>query len=105
MVRASDAAPQLVKLRQAEAIGAVDDDGVRGRHVDAALDDGRAEQKIAALLIEVAHHALQLAFGHLAMGDPYARLGHQRSELFAHGHDGVDVVVQKIDLAAALELA
>ena len=40
MMRAADAAAQLMQLRQAEAVGALDDDGVRGRNVDAGLDDG-----------------------------------------------------------------
>src|SRR5258707_203205 len=43
VVRAADAAAQLVQLRQAELVGAVDDDGVGGRNVDAGLYDGRAQ--------------------------------------------------------------
>jgi hypothetical protein len=44
VVRAADPPAQLVQLRQAEGVGAVDDDGIGGRHVDAALDDGGAHQ-------------------------------------------------------------
>jgi hypothetical protein len=69
VVRAADAAAQLVQLRQAELVGAVDDDGVGVRDVDAGFDDGRAQQHVEALPVEVEHHALQLALGHLAVGD------------------------------------
>jgi hypothetical protein len=73
MVRAADAAAQLVQLRQAELVGAVHDDGVGGWHVDAGFDDGRAQQQIEALVREVAHHMFQFAFRHLAVGDFDAR--------------------------------
>ena len=41
-----DAAAELVELRQAEAVGAVDDHGVDVRDVDAVLDDRRGEQQV-----------------------------------------------------------
>ena len=40
MTGAPDAAAQLVEIGQAEAVGAVDDDGVGVGDVDAAFDDG-----------------------------------------------------------------
>ena len=55
VVRTADAAAQLVQLRQAEAVGAVDDDGVGGRHVDAGLDDRGADQHVEALAVEIQH--------------------------------------------------
>ena len=61
MVRAADAAAQLVQLREAELVGAIDDDRVGGRDVDAALDDRRADQHVEPLVIEVEHHLLELA--------------------------------------------
>ena len=105
MVRAADAAAQLVQLGEAELVGAADDDRVRARHVDAGLDDRRAEQHVVALGDEVAHHALELALGHLAVRDGDARLGHQRLQGLAPVLDRLHVVVQEVDLAAALELA
>ena len=102
VVRAADAAAQLVQLREAEAVGAVDDDGVGGRHVDAGLDDRRAQQQVVALRVELAHHALQLALAHLAVRHGDARLGQQALEPVAHVLDGVDLVVQEVDLPAAL---
>jgi hypothetical protein len=50
VVGAPDPAAQLVQLGQAEAVGAVDDDGVGGGDVDAGLDDGGAQQQVGALL-------------------------------------------------------
>jgi hypothetical protein len=95
VVRAADAAAQLVQLGQAELVGAVDEDGVGVRIVDAGLDDGRAQQQVVALLGEVAHDALQLALGQLAVADDDARLGQQLRQALAHGADGVDLVVQE----------
>src|SRR5207248_9215567 len=37
VVRAADTAAQLVELREAEAVGTIDDDGVGGRDVDPGL--------------------------------------------------------------------
>ena len=57
-------------------------------------------------VIEVAHHVLELALGHLAVRDARCapRAGARASSL-ARSLDRVDVVVQEVDLAAALELA
>ena len=75
MVRAADAAAQLVQLREAEAVGALDDDRVGGRHVDAGLDDRRAHEQVDALRVELAHHVLEVALAHLAVRDGDPRLG------------------------------
>ena len=105
MVRAADATTQLVQLRQAEAIGAIDQDGVGIGNVDAGFDDGRAQQQVEALLHEVAHDTLQIAFMQLAMRHRNARFGQQRRQLFALGLDGFHFIVQKEHLTAALEFA
>ena len=82
-MRAADAAAQLMQLREAELVGAIDDDRVRGRHVDAAFDDRRADQQVAALVVEVEHDLLELALAHLAVADRDARFGHQLGERLA----------------------
>src|SRR6185312_2421331 len=69
VVRAPDAAPELVQLRESHAIGAVDDDRVGRRDIDAALDDGRAEQQVEAAVIEVDHELLEIALAHLSVTD------------------------------------
>ena len=83
VVRAADAPAQLVQLRQAELVGAAHHDGVGARHVDAGLDDGRAQQQVVALGDEVAHHRFELALGHLAVRDRDARFGDQLLQLVA----------------------
>ncbi len=105
VVAAAHAAAQLMQLRQAELVGAAHDDGVGRGHVDAGLDDGRAQQDVVALRHEVAHHLLQLALGHLAVGHGDARLGQYLLELMAAVLDGLHLVVQEVALAAALQLA
>jgi hypothetical protein len=105
VVRAADAAAQLVQLRQAELVGAVDDDGVGGRDVDPGLDDGRAEQHVVALRCELPHHALQVALAHLAVRHRDARFGQEPHQPFAHALDRVDLVMEEVDLPAALQLA
>ncbi len=102
---AADAAAQLVQLRQAELVGAVDQDRVGGRHVDAGLDDRRAQQDIGAPRDEIAHHTLELALVHLSVRDRDAGLRHQLGQPRALVLDGLDLVVQEVDLAATLELA
>ena len=46
LVAAPDAAAQLVQLREAEALGVLDDHDRGRRHVDADLDDRRRDQQI-----------------------------------------------------------
>ena len=105
VMRASDAPAQLVQLREAELVRAIDDHGVGVRIVDAGLDDRGAEKEVHALRGEVAHHALELALGHLAVREREARLGQQAGEPLAHALDRLHFVVQEVDLAAALQLA
>src|ERR1017187_7340144 len=46
MLVAPNAAAQLVKLAQTKTVGAVNDDRVRVRNIEAALDDGRGQQNV-----------------------------------------------------------
>ncbi len=74
LTRAADAAAQLMQLGQAHPVGAVDDEGVGVRDVDAGLDDRRAHEHVIALLPEVDDDLLQALLAHLAVGDGDARL-------------------------------
>ena len=103
-IGASDAPAQLIELRQPVAIGAIDDDGVGVRDVEAVLDDGRREQHVVLVRDEVDHHALELFFAHLPVGDGHARLGHEPRDQVAERVDRLDAVVDEVDLAAALHL-
>ena len=96
---------QLVELRQAERVGAHDDDGVRVRDVEARLDDRRAHEHVGPAVGEVEHDALEHALGHLAMADGDARGGHQAAHALGGRLDRLDPVVDVEDLAAAVQLA
>ena len=69
-LRAADAAAQLVELGQAEHVGAMHDQGVGGRDVEAGFDDRRREQDVVLALVEGRHHVLELAGRHLAVRRP-----------------------------------
>ena len=60
-LRAADAAAELVELREAEDVGAVDDDRVGARDVEPALDDCRGAEDVVAPLDEVEHRLLERA--------------------------------------------
>ena len=105
VVRAADAAAQLMQLRQAHAVGAVDHDGIGARHVDAAFNDGGAHQHAEAAVIEIHHELLEIPLAHLAMADAHARFRHQRLHLGGDFLDGAHFVVHEVDLAAAPQLA
>ena len=76
-MRTTDATAQLVQLGEAESVGAVDQDRIRGRYVDAGLDDRGADEQLEAPVVEVEHELLEIALAHLAVADADRRLGHQ----------------------------
>ncbi len=75
---AAHPAAQLVQLRQAERVGALDDQRVGVGDVQAGLDDRRADQDVVLAVPEPLDGALQLLLGHLPVRDDDAGLGHQR---------------------------
>ena len=105
MVRAADAAPQLMQLRQTQLVGAVDDHGVGAGHVDAGFDDGGGDQDVEALVVEIQHHLLQFALAHLPVGKAHPRLRHDAADGFGGLLDVLDLVVQVVDLPAAPQFA
>ena len=98
---AAHAPTQLVQLGQAELVGTLDQNGVGARHVDAGFDDGRTHQHVEAPMIKVGHHAFQATLWQLAVGHRHSRFRHQLANLFGGVFDGLDFVVQEVDLAAA----
>ena len=97
------ASAKLVELREAHAVGAVDDDGVAEGDVESVLDDGGGNQDIGFVMHEFEHHFFQFAFAHLpvAYGDAGAR--HERLQLGGNLPDRVYAVVHEINLAAAIK--
>ena len=78
--RTAHAAAQLVELRQAELVGAVDDDGVDVGNVQPALDDRRADQYVELALGKGQHDCSELPLRHLAVTHGDARLGHELAQ-------------------------
>ena len=76
-IGAAHAAAQLIELAEAVAVGAVDDDGVGKRNVEAVFDDGGRHKHVEFVVHEGEHHALELAFAHLAVADDDARAGNK----------------------------
>ena len=76
LLGAADPPAELVELRQAEHVGAVDDQRVGGRNVEARLDDGGREQHVELAVVEGAHHVFELGRRHLAMRDHELHLRH-----------------------------
>ncbi len=102
-MRAADAPAQLVELSEAEAIRTIDDNRVRRRHVDAAFDNGRAQQHVEAPMVEVEHDLLEFAFGHLAVADADVGLRNQLLQPLLYSANVLDAVVNKIHLSTALD--
>ena len=96
---------QLIEIAQAEPIGAIDDDGVGVRDIQAAFDDRRREQHVGLAVDKPRHHLLQVIAVQLPVPDHDARVRDQRLELSRNRLDGHDPVVQEKDLAAPVQLA
>ena len=65
----ADAAAELVEIGEAEAVGAVDEDGVGIWDVDAGLDDGGGEEYVGFVVYEGVHDGFQVLLVHLAVAD------------------------------------
>ena len=102
-VGAADASAELVELGEAEAVGAVDQDRVAERDVEAVFDDGGRDENVGFVVHEFQHHFFEFAFGHLSVADDDAGFGNESLDFGGDFPDGVDAVVNEIDLAAAFE--
>ena len=96
---------QLIQITEAEPVGAVDDNGVGVRDIDAALDDGGGEQHIGFAVDEGGHHLLQFISFHLAVTHHDARLGHDALQFFLQRINGAHAVVQEKHLTAPVQFA
>ena len=104
-IRAPDAAADLVQLRQAERVGAFDDERVRLRDVQTGLDDRRRHEHIAIAAKERVHLLLQVALAHLAVCDDEAEVRRELLELLRDLVNRLDAVVQIEGLSPSLGLA
>ena len=80
----SNPATELIEIGKAKAIGAINDDCICIRDIDAAFDDGGGEQDIGFALDKGAHDHLEFVFFHLAVTDDDAGLWYEVFEFFAH---------------------
>ena len=104
-VRAADPAADLVQLREPERVGALDDERVRLRDVDARLDDRRRDEDVGVAGEEGVHALLELALGHLAVRDEKAKRRAELLELLGGLVDRLHAVVEVERLTAARVLA
>ena len=102
--RAAHAAPELMELGQAVAVGGLHDEGVHVGDVDARLDDGGAHQDVDLPVGHALHDLAQLVLIHLSVGHGDPRLGDALGELRGGAGDGLHMVVQVVDLPAPGQL-
>ena len=88
-----------------EAVSPVDDNGVGGRDVEAALYDGGADQQVESTVIEIEHDPFQIPLAHLTMGHADPGLRDEFLYPACRLIDGLDTVVQHVDLAAPADFA
>jgi hypothetical protein len=98
-------APQLVELREAQAVRAVDDDRVRRRDVEARLDDGGGHEHIVRAPHVIEHRSLEHRLAQLAVGHRDPRPRDEPLDQPHEGRQGLDAIVDDEDLPAPAQLA
>ena len=78
---ASHTPPELIKFRQPETVGTVDDNSIGIGNIQPGFDDGGTDKDIHFPLDEPAHHIFQFMFVHLAVSDPDPGAGEHHLEL------------------------
>ncbi len=62
LMRSPDASAQLIKLGEAEAVGAIDENRVRARNVEAVFHDRGCDQHVGFVADELQHHGFEFFF-------------------------------------------
>ena len=101
----ADAAAELVKLGEPEAVRAVHDQGVRAGDVETALDDAGGQQHVILAVVESAHPFLDLGRAHLAVGGDRLHFGHLLGKPYLEVGQIGDSRRDEEALAAAIMLA
>ena len=96
---------QLIQIGQAETIRAINDNGVGIWNVQAAFDDGGADQDIDFSHDKAMHYRFQFVGIHLTMAKLHPRIRAKFSNPIAHFLNRVDAIMQKKNLALPLQLA
>ena len=101
---APHAAPDLVELRKAHAVGILDHQRVAVAHINAGFNQGSTHQNVDLVFQKLLPHLGKLGLGHFAVGHANACAGHHGAHFFGALVDAVHPVVQIIGLAAARQL-
>ena len=94
---APDAPAELVKLREAVALGVFDHHDHRVRHVDADLDDRRREQQLRAACREIGHHGVLFLRLHPAVQNADGQVAEIAADDLRVGGDARGVAVVFLD--------
>ena len=101
--RAPDSATQLIQLRDAENICAVDDHGVDAWHINAVFDDRSGNQDIIFPARELGHHSFQGARRQLPVSHGDRRFRHDAFDPVADHMDCFYAIVDNKYLPAAFD--
>ena len=100
---APNASADLVELREPEAVGAFDDEGVAVGDIDAGFDDGGTDEDVVFARHESRHDFLEGEGGHLPVPDCDPEFGVHFANRIGDCFDGLDAVVEVEDLPAPVD--
>ena len=105
MLGPTDAPAQLIQIREAKLIRAIDNDRVCVRNIETAFDDRRANEHIYFPSDKSRHHRFEFVGVHLAVPDFNSGLRTKMHDPIAYPLDRRDAVVQKEDLPLPFQFA
>ena len=105
MLGAPDAAAQLIQIRQAETIGAINDNGVGVWNIQAAFDNRGADQNVDFSADKAMHRRFQFIRIHLAMAKFHPGIWTKIGDAIADLFDCLHPIVQEKNLALSFEFA
>ena len=103
LVGAADAAAELIELGKAKAVGAIDEDGVGARDIEAVLDDGGGDENVRFVADEFQHHFFEFAIRASGRGRSPRAPWNERCDHGSEGCDRFDAIVHEENLAVARE--
>ena len=103
-IRPANATTDLVQLRQAEQVGALDDQRIGRRNVETRLDDRRRDQDILIAAQERRHRLFQFTLGHLTMTNAKTQFGAELAQVRGRLLDRLDAIVEIEGLSSTLNL-
>ncbi len=101
----SHPASELIKLRESQIIGIMNNHGVHIGNVQTCLYNGCGHQHIDFPVDKIEHNFFQLMLLHLTVGIGHSRLRHQRCNLCRHIRNIVHTIVYIIHLPASGQLS